>query len=55
MNCRRCTYLGAYGSPKKEEYVRAVREYYQKASIPTCEDYYVDDKNYIRPYVPESI
>ena len=43
------------GSPKKEEYVRAVREYYQKASIPTCEDYYVDDKNYIRPYVPESI
>lgn len=50
-----CTGTTDFAETVKEEYVRAVREYYQKASIPTCEDYYVDDKNYIRPYVPESI
>lgn len=43
------------GSPKQEEYVKAVKEYYEGASIPTYNDYYVNDKNYIRPYVPDSI
>lgn len=43
------------GSPKQDEYLKAVKEYFTKSKTPSNQDYYVDNKNYIKPHVPKSL